>query len=269
MDRDPNYLLNQAKENRQKYKELKLNDPVRAKHYRNQAEQYLRLYKQQQQNIATQKRIDSLLQRGVPTNEDVREDAANLGIDINQSEENSGENLGEMVDQDNNMPSLEQRETPLNPLATDEEQNIELSAPPPEPITPPVTLPNLETNKTRKNIQRKPRSQRRQRREIRQRKSKTPESQGIEMQDLSNIETTRLLGFSETLKNNTVNTPPITSVNPNMCQNIFMNGSKINKKYFYPSEFPKLTKINPISVSIKRGGKKQKNKRKSRKLIKF
>ena len=39
----------------------------------------------------------------------------------------------------------------------------------------------------------------------------------------------------------------------------------VTKKYFYPSEFPKLTKIKPIKLTIKKGGKR---KRKSRKLRK-
>lgn len=71
------------------------------------------------------------------------------------------------------------------------------------------------------------------------------------------------VGFSETLKKRAKKPEPYISVDPNICENIFTNGSKVTTKYFYPSQIPKITKIKPITVSIKKGGK-----RKSRKLIK-
>ena len=88
----------------------------------------------------------------------------------------------------------------------------------------------------------------------------------IEMQTLSKpqlnvpVPINTKLGFRETLKMRVSKQKPVSVLNPNICQNIFMNGSKVTKKYFYPSEFPKLTKIKPITLSIKKGGKrKQKN----------
>ena len=42
-----------------------------------------------------------------------------------------------------------------------------------------------------------------------------------------------------------------------------MNGLNVTKKYFYPSQFPNITRIKPIAVTMKKGGK-----RKSRKNIK-
>ena len=71
------------------------------------------------------------------------------------------------------------------------------------------------------------------------------------------------LSFRETLIN--PNKQPVLpiQVNPSICQSIFMNGSKVNSKYFYPSEIPKLTKIKPIktTVSVKKGGKKFKSRK--------
>ena len=93
----------------------------------------------------------------------------------------------------------------------------------------------------------------------------------IEMQTLSKpqlnvpvpVPINTKLGFRETLKMRVSKQKPVSVLNPNICQNIFMNGSKVTKKYFYPSEFPKLTKIKPITLSIKKGGKrKQKNSNK-------
>ena len=110
-------------------------------------------------------------------------------------------------------------------------------------------------------------------RNITRKRSKTP-PQEIEMNTFGDKQITpkRLvsqpLSFRETLKNPDQQPIAPVKINKEICQNIFMNGSKNNKKYVYPSEFPKLTKIKPITVSIKRGGKKGKNKRKTRKIIK-
>jgi len=62
--------------------------------------------------------------------------------------------------------------------------------------------------------------------------------------------TRKIYGFTETLKNHYKEPEPPTSVNPDICKDIFTNGSKVTKKYFYPSEFPKITKIKPITLSI-------------------
>ena len=84
------------------------------------------------------------------------------------------------------------------------------------------------------------------------------------------------LGFSESLKN-----PPNKAIliakpkaNPNICNNIFINGLNVNKKFFYPSQFPNLTRIKPIAVTMKKNDNSDKkddkkgDKRKSRKLRK-
>ena len=84
------------------------------------------------------------------------------------------------------------------------------------------------------------------------------------------------LGFSESLKN-----PPNKAIliakpkaNPNICNNIFINGLNVNKKFFYPSQFPNLTRIKPIMVTMKKNDNsdkkddKKSDKRKSRKLRK-
>jgi hypothetical protein len=46
-----------------------------------------------------------------------------------------------------------------------------------------------------------------------------------------------------------------------------MNGQNVNKNYFYPSEFPNLTKIKPF-VNLTKGGKKSGKKSKKNKLYK-
>jgi hypothetical protein len=68
-------------------------------------------------------------------------------------------------------------------------------------------------------------------------------------------------GFSDTL------TSSVSKINPNICLPIFMNGQNVNKNYFYPSEFPNLTKIKPF-VNLAKGGKKSGKKSKKNKLYK-
>jgi len=125
----------------------------------------------------------------------------------------------------------------------------------PPPITQQISLPtNSKSNKkTRKKIK-IPKS--------------PPVYEGIEMTDFSKTKMNitkkinKLVGFTETLKktNGNVQQKPKPLPNSSICQNIFTDGSKINNKYFYPSEFPKLTKINPISVLTKKGGRNYKRK---------
>ena len=64
------------------------------------------------------------------------------------------------------------------------------------------------------------------------------------------------LGFKETIKSK-----PVTEsipININVCSDIFKNGSKVNNKYYFPSQFPNITAIN--NFSIKKGGKRKPNK---------
>jgi hypothetical protein len=74
-------------------------------------------------------------------------------------------------------------------------------------------------------------------------------------------------GFSETLVPS-VKTNEIPKLDKKVCENIFINGSKMNKSQFFPSEFPKLTRIKPITITVsnKKGGKRKTRKsRKNRK----
>ena len=64
--------------------------------------------------------------------------------------------------------------------------------------------------------------------------------------------------------------PPVkkesVKLDESICKNIFSNGLKVNKGHFFPSQFPKLTRIKPITVSNKKGGKRK--TRKNRKIKK-
>ena len=163
-------------------------------------------------------------------------------------------------------------EQKYNPLVTDDENqnNNNILSPNPQDNTPPITLNPLPTTTQQipLPIVSPPKSNPTNKKT--RKKMKIPKSppvhEGIEMTVFgkSKMNTTRKIkksvGFTETLKKTNANVQQNPLPNSSICQNIFTDGSKINNKYFYPSEFPKLTKINPISVLTKKGIK-NKNKR--------
>lgn len=71
------------------------------------------------------------------------------------------------------------------------------------------------------------------------------------------------LGFRETLKrkNKPKSNIPIP-IDINICSDIFKNGSKVNSKYYFPSQFPNITTTRRIPT-IKKGGKKSFKKRRN------
>ena len=74
-------------------------------------------------------------------------------------------------------------------------------------------------------------------------------------------------GFTETLvQRRFANVGPMRP-DMTLCQKILDTGKKINSKYFFPSQFPNLTKHKPLVIDmdpqVSKGG------RKSRKIIKI
>ena len=71
------------------------------------------------------------------------------------------------------------------------------------------------------------------------------------------------LGFNETIKNKT-SIKSSVPVSINICSNILSNGLKVNSKYYFPSEFPNITRDKSVSSKniAKKGGKKNKYKTK-------
>jgi|688.fasta_scaffold299055_2 chromosome segregation ATPase len=90
-------------------------------------------------------------------------------------------------------------------------------------------------------------------------KDLTPTSEQVSLGDVKIQEQT---GFSETLIRPYVKAKETPKIDKNVCKNIFENSSKVNKAHFFPSEFPKLTRIKPITVSNKKGGKRKTKKNK-------
>jgi hypothetical protein len=96
----------------------------------------------------------------------------------------------------------------------------------------------------------------------------TPEE--IEMKEFSRspIINTKNLGFSESIKRKKEDQKKSNTISQNICEYIFINGSKVNKKFYCPSQFPKLTRIKSITVSNKKGGKRKTRKYSKRKIYK-
>ena len=84
---------------------------------------------------------------------------------------------------------------------------------------------------------------------------------GIELKQFSSKTvknfTNAKLGFTESLKTPTT-LKSNSKVNTNICQNIFMNGLNVTKKYFYPSQFPNITRIKPIAITMKKNANRDK-----------
>lgn len=84
------------------------------------------------------------------------------------------------------------------------------------------------------------------------------EEKRINLSNIGNI------GFTETLKKEKPKEPQ--KISKNKCPNIFKVGSEVNTTYFFPSQFPKLTRIKSITVSNKKGGKRKTRKYSKRKF---
>jgi hypothetical protein len=151
--------------------------------------------------------------------------------------ENSDED-DELLQELNDL-NQEQPKTPT-PTPVEEEKGDDDTTP---NITTPITTPNITTRITTPNI------------------------------TIPNP--TKITGFTETIvKNNKNNQQGPQKINMELCPQISDIGEIINNKYFFPSQFPNLTKIKPV-INIVKGGKKSrkhitsknisKKRRKSRK----
>jgi hypothetical protein len=66
-------------------------------------------------------------------------------------------------------------------------------------------------------------------------------------------------GFKETLKPSTIQNLKQSTINANIiCPAIFKSGKNVTKKYYFPSEFPNLTKLKSI---VPKGGRKTRRNR--------
>jgi hypothetical protein len=189
-----------------------------------------------------------------------------------------------------------------NPLVTDDDKYVTLSEPSvPKPSvsssktrrktpTPPIEIdstPTTEKNKTKKNrptpegielddlsrVRETPEQVPLEDVEIKDeyfqdfKKDLTPTPEQVPLED--DVKLDEKTGFSETLVKPSVKAKGTPNLDKNVCKNIFENGSKVNKAHFFPSEFPKLTRINPITVSNKKGGKRKTRKnRKTKNKVK-
>lgn len=166
-----------------------------------------------------------------------------------------------------------------HPLMKNDDETIDISVPSDtisSVVSPPSTTKfALSSSKTRRKTTPIPSKSKT--------KKKRPTPEGIELQDLRRNRLTpepkedlsrkritpeeiqeaqkilQPLGFRETLKPSAK--IESSKIDKNICQNILTNGTKVNTKYFFPSEFPKITKINPITVTNKKGGQRKSRKR--------
>lgn len=231
-----------------------------------QEQEGLREQQEQERLREQQERMDNILQSGIPTNEDVREDAAKLGINIDEDldDKNIEDELAELVGPDDS------HEVPSHPIELGKKTNIVIPPPPP-PLTDeynedeevrglslsPTPPPILTTENKPHPVS----SANTNQSELINFPPPPPPLQATKEDNKPSRKTKKVrLGFSETLKNQTEKRSSLKRKSTNVCEDIFTNGSKVTKKYFYPSEFPKLTKIKPITVTMKKGGQRKTRK---------
>jgi len=272
MENDSQYYLIKAKENKNNFEKLEkktnpTNDDIKnIKLYKNRAARYLRMFKQKKQQ-----------------EEEFKKEASLLGININNPPETNKENLESLNElkqerlknkrleqvEDEKEQHLNVKENKLiniqNQLSNDnkliiqnipgnsnprvlvkdehnfENNNLSTSSPNVSSIEPSKDSPIIKNNNYSKLYKDKTRKNRSFPSEIEMTEFKRKPKKSL-------ITTKKIkpLGFSETLKQKDNSVSKRMAINSIICQNIYENGKKVSKKYFFPSEFPKLTKIKSL-----------------------
>lgn len=254
----PDYYYNLAKKYKEKYENSKLeNDVDNALHYKKQYEEYWKLYRKKVAlvNHLMKKNNNDVELYNISKNDDLEEEKEDLDDFDNLEEEKDDfddleeekEDLDDFDDKNENLNKAKERLIKDTNKLLKEEENANQS----------VTTNNLNNINVPKN------------------------GSEIEMSKIPKIKMNKtrknkVSGFSETLKPS--NKPQIKQFkNPDICQIIFKDSST-NNKFFYPSEFPNLTKINQMAINVKEGinvkggtrsKKRHKKKRKTRKTRKI
>ena len=253
-----NYLV-EARKLAEEYKKLKLTNPTLAKKYRDDIKKYIALYKkeklekkeQYEQDLAEIDDIEREENKKTSLNQ-YEQDLAE--IDKFEREENEQKRLKQEQDE-KELEELEELEKIDDIEREENEQKILKQEQDEQKLK--EKNPNLLVSKSQPNPNPIP--------------SIPPITKygkkGVEIPTISKKKTRRTnnIGFTETLKKSNVKITTKQRSNRDICNNIFINGSNVNNKYFYPSEFPNITKLKPVTFTVKKGGKKRRHKMKSRK----
>jgi hypothetical protein len=279
MDDNSNYYLNKATENFKQYKmKLQRNQPVEAEKYKQHALDYLKMYKTYKQNISNQERIQSSLQRGTPTNQDIAQEAAELGIDINDLEEKEDypEEKEDYPEEKEDYPE-EKEDYPEEKEDYPEEKEDYLEG---KEDYPEGKEDYPEGKEDNYNLQEELEEKELEEKELEEKELEDNNNlqKELEKNELEMLEKEKLpqrevvntpTGFTESL----IKTRKIKpKINAEICSNIYAKISNVNSNYVIPSQFPNLTRIKPFVFTVKKGGKRKKitrrkyrNKRTSRK----
>ncbi len=286
---DLNTLENEYTSLGEEYNKLKLEDRLTENIKKNIAQKRMFIKIQQkskQKSIKNLTKSINILKRNVnnqPTdlNQEENKSEEELELELELDRILEEENRKKEEQQHQNLAEREQiyeRKTgkKYNPLVSDDVEtntdNVGLLNNSPvleQPSSSEIIPINSATIKSKSSTTKKKKTNKISNKKKTKKNRSTPD--GIELQDLSTkpsapeyVDNTKLLGFRETLVQQPFVETNDNSTNKDICENIFINSSKINSRYFFPSEFPKITKIKPITFS-KKGGKR---KNKTRKFVK-
>ena len=271
------YYIQQARKYKEQYEQLKDKDPKQADKKKQLALEYLDLNRKQQKRKKIIKRLresntsdpisssdkdrNERLQKifGIPSDTDVADDAAELGINLDSPDDTNAS-----VDIPDNINDNETVSSALKPdLERLSDQDSSTSLPSYRSTfslgeNPPSSRSSFSS-------------------------SSLPSSRSTSTSSVTNstsLPSSRSnasvasgpllvnLGFTESLRKHSRKIINNRVANPNICKNIFMNGLNVNSQYFYPSEFPNLTKIKSVPIITKGGKRTRKNKSKKRKYKK-
>jgi hypothetical protein len=256
--------LQQAKIHNQNYELFKDKDPELAEQQKQIETRYLEMHEQEEKNKQSEKDRNARLGQifGIPSDSDVADEAAELGIDLDSQDDTNAS----VVDIPDNINDNETVSSTINPdfeRLSDQDSSTSLPSyrssfsledptPSSRSFSSSTSLPSSRSTSTSSVTN----------------SSSLPSSRSTSVSSLANRPLVVNLGFTESLRRHSRKIINNRVAKPNICKNIFMNGLNVNSQYFYPSEFPNLTKIKSVPIITKGGKRTRKNKSKKRKYKK-
>ena len=293
------YYIQQARKYKDQYEQLKDKNPEQAEKKKQLALRYLDLNRKQETREKINKRLresktsnpisssdkdrNERLQKifGIPSDSDVADEAAEIGINVDSPDDtnvsvdipdniNDNETVSSTINPDLETPVNDQDSSSSLPSYR---STFSLGENPPSSrssfSSSSTSLPSSRSSSTSyvTNSTSLP-SSRSSSTSYVTNSSSLPSSRSSSISSLANGPILVNLGFTESLRRHSRKSINNRVANPNICKNIFMNGLNVNSQYFFPSEFPNLTKIKSVPIITKGGKRTRKNKSKKRKYKK-
>jgi hypothetical protein len=276
---DP-YYLQQAKIHNQNYELFKDTDPEQANRHKQIAKNYIEMHQQEEENKQSEKDRNERLGQifGIRSDSDVADEAAELGIDIDsQADTNTSVDIPDNINDNETVSSTinPDLETQLNDQDSSSSlpsyrSTFSLGENPPSSRSSfsSSTLPSRSSSSNSSTTTSSSSLPSRSSSAVSSLTNSSNLPRSRSNASVANGPLVVNLGFTESLRRHSRKSVNNRVANPNICKNIFMNGLNVNSQYFYPSEFPNLTKIKSVPIITQGGKRTRKHKSKKRKYRK-